>query len=308
MFHKYQHIERLKTDETDGIDMGVCYIFPKLDGSNASVWLEDTDDGYYLKGGSRNRELSLDKDNAGFLEFITETRIKHDLTALLLDHPSWRIFGEWLVPHTLKTYREEAWRKFYVFDVYDDELCKYLPYDIYQPIMEEFGIDYIPPLCTMNDPTLEQLEWEMQKNTYLVQDGMGSGEGLVIKNYDYKNKWGRTTWAKLVRNEFKERNAEAFGVRKVDGKKLIEKEIAEAYVTEAFVAKTRAKIEEDLRSGGGPAERKRLIPRLLETCFHEIVVEETWNIVKKYKNPTISFGKLKAHVIHLVKLRASDLF
>ena len=61
---KYQHIERIGTDETDGILIGSVYVFPKLDGTNASVWLNS--DGT-IGAGSRNRTLSAQSDNAGFV-------------------------------------------------------------------------------------------------------------------------------------------------------------------------------------------------------------------------------------------------
>ena len=38
-FTKYQHIERLGTTETNGIEMGMCYIFPKIDGTNFRITL-----------------------------------------------------------------------------------------------------------------------------------------------------------------------------------------------------------------------------------------------------------------------------
>lgn len=63
-FKKYQHLERFGNDEVEGIELGKLYIFPKLDGTNAQVWLDDEGN---IKAGSRNRELTLEKDNAGCL-------------------------------------------------------------------------------------------------------------------------------------------------------------------------------------------------------------------------------------------------
>ena len=37
-FQQYMHIERYGNDEVQGIDIGELTIFPKLDGTNASVW------------------------------------------------------------------------------------------------------------------------------------------------------------------------------------------------------------------------------------------------------------------------------
>lgn len=61
-FRKYQHIERFGTSEVEQIEIGTCYVFPKIDGTNSSVWLNDGE----LCAGSRNRQLSLESDNAGF--------------------------------------------------------------------------------------------------------------------------------------------------------------------------------------------------------------------------------------------------
>lgn len=56
-YKPYQHIERLGTQETEGILDGTCHIFPKIDGTNATVYLGD--DGN-LHGGSRKRELTIE--------------------------------------------------------------------------------------------------------------------------------------------------------------------------------------------------------------------------------------------------------
>lgn len=54
IYRSYQHVERLGTTETNGILDGTCYIFPKIDGTNATVWLGDDNT---LRAGSRKREL-----------------------------------------------------------------------------------------------------------------------------------------------------------------------------------------------------------------------------------------------------------
>lgn len=67
MFIKYQHIERIGTSEVEGILDGDCYVFPKLDGTNASIWMDDAE----LCCGSRNRQLSLENDNGGFINHFS---------------------------------------------------------------------------------------------------------------------------------------------------------------------------------------------------------------------------------------------
>ena len=66
MFKKYQHLERFGTTEVAQIELGECFIFPKIDGTNASVWISNGE----LQAGSRTRKLSLESDNAGFYEWV----------------------------------------------------------------------------------------------------------------------------------------------------------------------------------------------------------------------------------------------
>ena len=158
-------------------------------------------------------------------------------------HPNVRLYGEWLVPHTLRTYREEAWRKFYVFDVMDidGDSARYRKPEDYTEMLEFYGIDYIPCTHIITNPRTDDLHKVLEGNTYLMQEGE-IGEGIVIKNYDYVNKYGRVTWAKLVRNEFKERHVKNTGATVREGTQGIEEAIVDLYVTKALVRKELAKI------------------------------------------------------------------
>ena len=299
-FKKYQHLERFGNDEVEGIELGKLYIFPKLDGTNAQVWLDDEGN---IKAGSRNRELTLERDNAGFYKFVLENE---NIKKYLEKHPTHRLYGEFLVPHSLKTYREDAWRRFYIFDVCldkEDGSVEYIPYDIYKPLVEEFGLDYIPPIVTMTNGSYEYFIRTLDNNTFMIQDGKGVGEGIVIKNYDYYNKYKRQIWAKIVTNEFKEIHKREMGVNNIKTEKVIEQEIVDDYCTEAFIEKEYSKI---LNETGEWDNRK--IPMLLGRVFSELVKEETWNIIKKYKNPTINYKTLNALVINKIKTVKSDIF
>ena len=88
-FKKYQHLERIGTVEVEGIEQGTCYCFPKLDGSNGSIWLSDDNT---LGCGSRNRELSMDDDNAGFMAWAVN---QPSILRFHKAHPNIRLFVEW---------------------------------------------------------------------------------------------------------------------------------------------------------------------------------------------------------------------
>lgn len=297
-FKKYQHVERLGTDEVEGIECGECVIMPKIDGTNSSIWLDDNGN---ICCGSRNRELSLDKDNAGFMEYI----LNNDKFKLYLEkHPNHRLYGEWLVPHSLKTYKDDAWKKFYVFDITvdnEDGGFEYIPYQVYKPLLDEFEIDYIEPLAIVNNPDILSFYDYLDKNDFLIKEG--TGEGIVIHNYGFYNKYGRQTWAKIVTAEFKKvhkSNKEVKGVAPIE---LLEGQIVDNYVTSALVEKEYSKIVT-----ANEGWNSKLIPMLLNTVYHTLITEEMWNIVKKYKNPKIDFRVLQNLCYSKVKQIKQDLF
>ena len=290
-FKKYQHVERFGAIETAGIENGMCYVFPKIDGTNASIWWDDG-----LKAGSRNRELVVGADNAGFYEWAKKQTV---LKLFFRDYPQLRLYGEWLVPHTLKTYDESAWRQFYVFDVMNEE--HYLHYEEYSKILDMYGIEYIPPICKVENPTYERLVAQLEKNDYLIEDGKGTGEGIVIKNYDYRNKFGRIVWAKIVANEFKAKHRKK-DVAEIKEAKIIEQEIAEKFITKSLVEKEFAKINAEA------GWSSKFIPRLLSTVFYCLVKEESWNFIKEFKNPTIDFKRLSFFTNNRIKELMPELF
>jgi len=298
-FNKYQHIERYGTDEVMDINIGTCYVFPKIDGTNSSCWLNADGE---LRCGSRNRELTLEKDNAGFYAAMLENKAVIDY---LHAHPTHRLYGEWLVPHTLKTYRYDAWRKFYIFDValtneaYANE---YIPYEVYQPMLEEFGLEYIAPLRIVKNGDLDYFTHCLDVNDYLIADGKGVGEGIVIKNYDFYNKYGRQTWAKIVRSEFKDLNRKTMGAPATE-KTFLEEKIVEKYVTDALVHKEYDKIR--VAEDGW---NSKMIPRLLNVVYHTLIEEDMWHILKEFKNPTIDFKTLNVFTIKKVKELMPELF
>ena len=293
-FAKYIHLERFGTDEVDGINVGECYIFPKIDGTNASAWWG----GESILCGSRNRLLSLDADNAGFMAWAQQ---QPSLEALCRDNPTLRFYGEWLVPHSLTTYREDVWRQFYVFDV-ADPTGEFLHYDVYSQLLAKYGVQFIPCTLKTRNPTYELLSEATQKNTYLLQEGKGAGEGVVVKQYGWKNRFGRTVWAKLITNTFREKHVEAMGGAVIN-LKLLEEEIADEFLTEHTVEKCVAKIR--LEHGAFGA---RNIPQLLGMAYHDLVSEEIWQVVKKHKNPKIDFKTLNHCAIARVKSLKPELF
>ena len=295
-FVKYQHIEKYGNVEVEGITDGECLVFPKIDGTNGSVWLKNGK----VAAGSRKRDLSLEgeKDNAGFYEWV---KTQSNIEALLKDNPDFRLFGEWLVPHSLKTYRDDAWRRFYVFDVLDKD--GYLHYDKYKPILDKYKLDYITPLIRVTNASDETLKNCLKKNTFLIKENSGEGEGIVIKNYDYKNKYGRICWAKIVTNEFKDSHHREMGPTEIKEKLKGEEKFVIDKCTKSLCEKVKAKIE--LEEQGWTSS---YIPKLLGIVYHDLVTEELWSFIKKNKGVVIDFKRLERLVNIEIKKHLPDVF
>src|SRR5574344_1204594 len=88
-FKKYQHVERYGTTEVENIEVGMTYVFPKIDGTNSSVWLDNNG---VIQCGSRNRQLTDGKDNAGFREYV----FSNENILKCVSETKLRLYGEWL--------------------------------------------------------------------------------------------------------------------------------------------------------------------------------------------------------------------
>jgi hypothetical protein len=285
-FVRYQHIERLDSDEVEGILDGECFIFPKIDGTCSSIYMKDD---YTIGYGSRNRELSIDHDNASFMA----SHVNHKgISDFLHDYPNHILYGEWLVPHSLKTYRDNAWQKFYVFDVFHED--KYIHYNKYSELLDKYGIEYIRPMLIVNNPSMDTLSKAVEKNTFLIKDNEGVGEGIVIKRYDFRNKYGRQTWSKIVTNEFKDKHRSEMGPQIILPKLSAEDRVVNS-LTPEMILKTKAKIVNE------HGWSSKLIPMLLGMVWHDFINEEIWQILKDFKNPVIDFANLNKLVIRKTK-------
>lgn len=301
-FIPYQHVEKWGNVEVEGIHLGEVFVFPKMDGTNASAWMRQGDgDSISFAAGSRHRELSIESDNAGFCKHVIDSDEGTKLRDYLHNHPSHMVYGEWLVPHTLKTYRDDAWRRFWIFDVFNRTTGQLIHYNNYAPELANYSLDFIPPLGIIKNGNYDNFVHLLEANNFFIKDGQGLGEGIVLKNYEFYNRFGNQKWAKIIRSEFKEQHHRVMGPPETEAK-LIEEAIAEEFCTEALVQKTYAKIALD-------GWNSKKIPELLERVYYDVVTEEIWNILKKHrKTITINFGTLRHFVTRRVKAILPEVF
>lgn len=296
MFQKYIHLERYGTSAVDGIDKGICYIFPKLDGANASIWYDDSQN--LIRCASRNRELTLHEDNAGFMDWAVNN---DNLIKLVKEHPNIRFYGEWLVPHTVKGYKQDAWRRFYIFDVLSEQ-GNWIPYKTYVTTLQQYNVDYIPAV-ELSNPSYEELTKLADFASFQMEEGKGAGEGIVIKRYNFINRFRQTTWAKLINKQFAEVSHNKVGTPRILNNE-IELGMADKFITKHLVDKVYAKIENSSDTGFNAKH----IPQLLQTVYHDFINEELWNALKDFKNPTINFKLLTACVNNKVKELKPEVF
>ena len=295
-YKSYQHIEKLGNKEVEGILKGKCSIQPKIDGTNGVVWLGD--DGI-IHAGSRRRDLTLDNDNAGFYNTV----IKDDnIRKYLLDHKDHYLYGEWLVPHTIRYYHPESWKHFYVFDIFSYDRG-YIPYDEYSKELDKYGISYIPEIISIDNPTMEDLTKYLKETKYLIPEDKMS-EGIIIKNYEYRNQYGRCTYAKIVAEEFFNTKS-LLRMKNHEAKdKTSEKDIVTTMLSEPLIIKEFSKLKLEYPD----IKKQELIGRTLNTIFHVFISEELLDYAEK-KKPVINFYYLKKECDERIKeILKSELF
>lgn len=255
-FKPYNKIHALHKEECEGILEGACYIQEKVDGANASIWLGDDGEIHY---GSRSRDLFLANDNFnGFGDWV---RSHPKLKGLFREFPNIRLNGEWLVRHTIG-YRETSYKKFYLFDI--EESGYVMPFGAMYALANEYEIPTVYFYGAFNNPTLEFIK------SLAGQSVLGEkGEGVVVKNLEFKNKFGDVNFGKYVTQEFKEDNGVTFGGNNKFSETYEEMYFVNKLVTLPRVEKTTHKLE----SMEGKLSEKH-IPRIMGMVFHDVMSEE----------------------------------
>lgn len=267
-FKQYKKIQALHKEECEGILEGTCYIQEKVDGANASIWIEDGK----VHCGSRTRDLTLAGD--GFNGFVEYVKTHQGINSLLSTRSNFRLYGEWLVRHSIG-YHEKSYRQFYLYDIETEEGNK-MDIEEVNKIAEEFGIPHVHLFTKIKNPTLDQIK-EFAGKSVLGE----KGEGIVVKNLEFINKFGDTQYGKYVTQEFKEDNAITFG-----GNNKHSDTYWEMYFVNEYVSLPR--LEKILNKFSNMSEEKldmKHIPQIMGMMHHDVITEECWAIQKKCTAP-----------------------
>ena len=289
---KYQKVKKIGSQDTEGLLEGTCYVFPKLDGANAHIWWEDGE----MKTGSRNRKLGGVNGLQGF-----KGHVENDsrYTALCMLNPDYHFYGEWLIPHALNTYEPTAWKKFYIFDAVNKNTGAHLNFNSLNMMCGLSDLTCIQPIAELDNPTADDILKLARECSYLVVSGIG--EGVVVKNYNYVNKFGHQVWGKVVVDEFLESKGQK--KQKVGLVGRIEGSIVEKYVTLALVDKNKAKIEV-----ANEGWRDNCIGELIGRVWYDLVDEHIVDAISDLKNPIINFKVLRGMTTLKIKELKRELF
>jgi len=275
---KYQHVSRLTNDETEGLLDGDVIVQTKIDGANLTVaWTKE-------KGSiiaSRNNAKSVGGEPKNGFKGAVEYCLGH--TGLMILSKQYILRGEWLVRHSMN-YPKEYMQHFYVFDVQRYKDHSYVHPDEYIPLLEKYDIKYIPVLAKLSNPTMDEL---VKLSEGPDEFGAEQKEGIVIKRYDYINKYGRVQWGKIVHEDFQVKNKLAFRPKNTDD---ITIKFASETVTQHLVLKVIAKIKAEDPNNDITIKR---MPQIMGLVWYDVFTEELWNFTKKYKVKEFNFYAAK---------------
>lgn len=300
-FSKYVHVERYGRDEVAGILDGVVYVQPKIDGTNASVWCDHKTG--ELCAGSRNRQIWPDKDNAGFAAYVlnSDDYVAQILRDYCSSNPGLIVYGEWLGDPTngskmLGSLRKYLSKGFFAFDVREmppnaetgRNLGYVHPRDVrYSDLAQLLGSHFVPS-TVLDHPTIEQVTDLAEDNNFNLPADV-VGEGVVIKNYDYRDAWGNMQMAKIVLDEWRERQRKNRQMTQPQG---VETMFCDEVVTSAFLDKCRSKVADKFGTDFDTKD-KRHMGMFMSLIVTDAITEDTYDFVKRNRFPTIDFNELK---------------
>jgi hypothetical protein len=190
---KFTDVVRLGHKSTIGVlaEGDNIVIQEKIDGANASFRRV----GNELVAFSRNHQLSEENTLGGFYQFVKELNIQIGEGLIF--------FGEWTNPHKVK-YPEHQ-KKFFLFDIYDVTQGKYLPWETVKRVGQSLGLNLVPVFYEGEYKGFDHLQSFVGKTELGGMLGdIPTGEGIVVKNVDYTDRFGNQMYVKLVTDAFRE--------------------------------------------------------------------------------------------------------
>jgi hypothetical protein len=244
----------------------------KLDGANASFRVDNGEVIAY----SRNTQLSSDNNLRGFYEYT------RNINATKLN-VQYIYFGEWLVKHKIDYGASE--NEFYLFDVYDIVTAQYLPFTDVVSEAYRLGFAIVPVLYAGKYHGYEQLESIMGRSVH-AKDPY-NGEGIVVKNVSYRDKFDHQLYVKLVSPEFCEvqKQKAPRDPSKVDA----ESQFVRTFATKARVHKSLLKMVDagKIKQPFDLSDMGMILKHLGRDIYDDLLKEESDSLPEGYEEKSI---------------------
>lgn len=288
---KYQSIDRLGHKNTvDVLNAGDDIIIQeKIDGANASIRRIDGKTVAF----SRNNQLDEHNTLGGFYDFAQSLDLEQLSEDVIL-------FGEWTNPHKVK-YPEHT-KKFFLYDVYDLEFQEYMPFEEVRHAGAFFGLELVPVFYEGKYESFEHLQ------TFVGKTELGgvlgdfiTGEGIVVKNVNYRNRFGEQKFVKLVTDAFRELQKQK--APKDPNKALtVEQEFVTMTVTAPRVEKFLHKfVDEGILEAPFGIEDMGTILKHMNTRIQEDILKEEKELLPEDYDPKQLSKAVSRTVVKIVK-------
>lgn len=284
---KYPSIRYPNEPETDGVfASGDILIQEKLDGGNFRFTLErNLDEQFHTDDrdivfGSRNVIYKNPKDEkkqfAKPIEYIRDNADVEAMKELEHEyHAPLTFYGEAMVPHTLE-YDWEDTPAFIGFDVRKAD--EFLDYADMREAFDKIGLPIAPIVDIVSAEAWNNYSVDVDQSAF----GDVKAEGLTFKNYETQ------TFAKFVRDDFREKNKQTFGASK-NQQERDEEKLSYQYITNARIKKQAHKMIDEgpwdsfKMEMMGPTEGYPGLPELVIRDMADeeganIFIEENWVI------------------------------
>lgn len=294
-YKSFHHVLKVDKPEVEGVLAGTLDAFPKLDGSNALMFFKSGEVHY----GSRKREITCEDDNANFANYMSKSK-NEEIVALrryCAEHPNYIVYGEWLggvdgmkMTGSLKGYTEGG---FVVFAVFDVDEGRYLRYDEWYDDIASIYHLVVPRIATLIDPTMDDIVALLDKTDYL-RPKSSPGEGVVLYNYDFYDKWHHFAGiVKLVREDFLSSKSRKSKANEAKATGETEREFVEEYCTVSEISKAQAKVMTAMGVDEWSND-KALIGRTMNEVVTSVIEDNLVDFVlKKKMKVDISFGNVR---------------
>ncbi|WP_431785908.1 RNA ligase family protein [Paenibacillus lactis] len=268
---KYMDVVRLGHKTTVGVlnEGDHIVIQEKLDGANASFKRE----GDAVVAFSRNTQLSPENNLRGFYEW-TQTLDANKLLEGVI------YFGEWLVKHKLD-YGSNA-NQFYLFDIFNEFTQEYVDFSMVKDEAARLSLKLVPVFYEGQYKSFEHLESFIGK----TELGVNEGEGIVVKNVHYQDRYGKQLFVKLVSDSFRE-------VQKQKAPKdpnfTSEEQMAiRSVLTKARVEKMIYKlVDENVLDEQFGIEDMGTILKQLGNRLYDDIVKEEYEVIKNFEEKEV---------------------